>query len=227
MKQLLLILLCLTATLRVAAQQQDETVYRLELGVGGGAAFQHNDLKSKLSAAGAVIARFPLNPRMALKGQFTYAGLKGSTDGIKAFYPANPDASGTARLSYSADNAVYSLAGLYEVNFFPYGYEQDYRGHKRLTPYIQLGFGLTYGPAGKGFSPDIPLGAGVKYKIGPRLNLGLDYLVHFTLSDKLDGLEAPLGIKSSGFRNKDHYSALTLTLTYDLRPKCPTCNRAE
>ena len=71
----------------------------------------------------------------------------------------------------------------------------------------------------------MPLGAGLKYKIGERLNLGLSWTVHFSLSDKLDGLEAPLGIPSEGFRNKDHYSALKLTLTYDLNPRCPTCNR--
>ena len=88
-----------------------------------------------------------------------------------------------------------------------------------------MGFGLTDGKAGKAFTANIPLGVGVKYKVAERLNLGLDWLVHFTLSDKLDGLEAPLGINSSGFRNKDHYSALSLTLTYDLNPRCPTCNR--
>ena len=88
-----------------------------------------------------------------------------------------------------------------------------------------MGFGITYGLAGKSFTANIPVGLGIKYKVAQRLNLGLDYLVHFSLSDKLDGLDAPLGISSSGFRNKDHYSALTLTLTYDLNPRCPTCNK--
>ena len=27
------------------------------------------------------------------------------------------------------------------------------------------------------------------------------------------------------FRNKDHYVTLLLTLTYDLNPRCPTCNK--
>ncbi len=74
---------------------------------------------------------------------------------------------------------------------------------------------------------NVPIGAGLKYKIAPRLNLGLDWLFHLTLSDKLEGLEAPLGIKSSGFRNKDHYGMTLLTLTYDISPRCPTCNRDE
>lgn len=164
---------------------------------------------------------------MAVKTQFDYGQIKGSTDGLKAFYPANPDAAGTERLTYSVSNAVYSLSALYELHFLPYGYERGYQGYSRITPYIQAGFGLAYGPAGKGFTAQIPIGVGIKYKAGPRLNLGLDWTAHFSLSDKLDGLKAPLGIKSSGFRNKDHYGALLFTITYDLAPVCPTCNRDD
>lgn len=220
------LLLLLTALIGGrAAAQQEETVYRLELGGGLGLGAHFTDVKRQPGLALAAIARFPLNPRMAVKTQFTYQGLRGKTAGQKAFFPANPDAAGTERLDYSVSGAVYDLSALYEVHFLPYGYLRDYRGHFRLVPYLQMGFGLTYGEAGKAFSANIPLGAGVKFKVAQRLNLGLDWTVHFSLSDKLDGLEAPLGIRSSGFRNKDHYSALTLTLTYDLNPRCPTCNR--
>lgn len=223
MKRLLLLLLPLFAL--TASGQNDETLYRLELGGGIGFDTGHTDLKGKWAADMAAIARFPLNPRMAVKTQLSYLNLKGSTEGQKNFYPALPDTPGTDRLAYSVSDAVIDASALYELHFLPYGYLRDYKGHCRLVPYLQMGFGLTYGKAGKAFTANIPLGVGVKYKVAERLNLGLDWLVHFTLSDKLDGLEAPLGISSSGFRNKDHYSALSLTLTYDLNPRCPTCNR--
>lgn len=223
MKRLLLLLLPLFAI--TASGQNDETLYRLELGGGIGFGTGHTDLKGKWAADMAAIARFPLNPRMAVKTQLSYLNLKGSTEGQKNFYPALPDTPGTDRLAYSVSDAVIDASALYELHFLPYGYLRDYKGHCRLVPYLQMGFGLTYGKAGKAFTANIPLGVGVKYKVAERLNLGLDWLVHFTLSDKLDGLEAPLGISSSGFRNKDHYSALSLTLTYDLNPRCPTCNR--
>ena len=223
MKRLLLLLLPLFAL--TASGQNDETLYRLELGGGIGFGTGHTDLKGKWAADMAAIARFPLNPRMAVKTQLSYLNLKGSTEGQKNFYPALPDTPGTERLAYSVSDAVIDASALYELHFLPYGYLRDYKGHCRLVPYLQMGFGLTYGKAGKAFTANIPLGVGVKYKVAERLNLGLDWLVHFTLSDKLDGLEAPLGISSSGFRNKDHYSALSLTLTYDLNPRCPTCNR--
>ncbi len=220
----LICLLALVCSLHAAAQN-DETVYRLELGGGVGMGLNLTDVDGKIGLAAAAVARFPLNPRMAVKAQFSYSQIKGATDGIKNFYPVDPSQPGSDRLHYEVSDGIYDLSALYELHFLPYGYVRDYKGYSRIVPYLQMGFGLTYGPAGKAFSANIPLGFGVKYKVAPRLNLGLDWLMHFSLSDKLDGLDAPLGIKSSGFRNKDHYSTLTLTLTYDLNPRCPTCNR--
>lgn len=220
----LICLLALVCSLHAAAQN-DETVYRLELGGGVGMGLNLTDVDGKIGLAAAAVARFPLNPRMAVKAQFSYSQIKGATDGIKNFYPIDPSQPGSDRLHYEVSDGIYDLSALYELHFLPYGYVRDYKGYSRIVPYLQMGFGLTYGPAGKAFSANIPLGFGVKYKVAPRLNLGLDWLMHFSLSDKLDGLDAPLGIKSSGFRNKDYYSALTLTLTYDLNPRCPTCNR--
>lgn len=220
----LLLLLFLLLPQRAFAQQEDP-VYRLELGVGLGMSANFTDVKDKMRLAGGLVARFPLNPRMTVKTQFSYVGVKGSTSTLKNYLPSNPNAVATPQLNYSVSSAIYDLSALYEIHFLPYGYQRDYRGYSRLVPYLQMGFGLTYGAAGKSFTANIPLGVGVKYKVGARLNLGLDWLVHFSLSDKLDGLDAPLGIKSEMFRNKDIYSSLMLTLTYDLSPKCPTCNR--
>lgn len=227
MKYLLPLLLLFLAVPALRAQQSDDVIYRLELGGGIGAGFNFTDLKSNPGLAAALLARFPLNPRMALKAQLSYDGLKGKTDGLSNYIPSDPNSAGTPPLSYSANGAIVDLTGLYELHFLPYGYQQDYKGYKRLVPYLQLGFGLTYATPGKAFTVCIPLGLGVKYKIGERLNLGLDWAVRFSLSDKLDGLDAPLGIKQSGFRGKDHYSVLGLTLTYDLNPRCPTCNKND
>ena len=224
MKQRLLSLLLAVVALSAGAQT-DEPFYRLELGGGAGLATHFSDVKGQFAPALSATARFPLNPRSAVKVEATWLTLKGDTKGQKSFLPTTPDAAGPDRLDFSVKDAVWDFSGLYELHFFPYGYVQDYKGYHRLVPYIQLGFGLTYGQAGKAFTANVPLGAGLNYKIGERLNLGLSWTVHFSLSYKLDGLEAPLGIPSEGFRNKDHYSALKLTLTYDLNPRCPTCNR--
>lgn len=50
--------------------------------------------------------------------------------------------------------------------------------------------------------------------------------MHFSLSDKLDGVADPYGIESSGlFKNTDCYSALLVTLSYSFSAKCRTCNK--
>lgn len=49
--------------------------------------------------------------------------------------------------------------------------------------------------------------------------------MHFTFSDKIDGVNDPYGIKSNGmFKNTDSFSGLSLTVTYDIWKKCKTCN---
>ena len=71
----------------------------------------------------------------------------------------------------------------------------------------------------------MPVGLGIKYKLKDRLNLTAEWTMHFTGTDKLDGISDPYGIQSSGlFKNTDCYSALRLSLTYDLWAKCKNCN---
>lgn len=222
----ILVLLFVVLPLRA---QDDETEYRMELGAGLGLHTGLNDVNSKLFGksqfGGGVVARFLLNPRMAVKTALTYGKISGDVKKSSNFYPAQPNLTGTERLDFSAKGACYDLSALYEINFIPYGYYSGYQGYHRFVPYLQMGLGFTLSDASNAFSMNVPFGIGVKYKIGRRLNLGFEWRMHFTLSDKLEGLEAPLGIASSEFRNKDHYSFTLLTVTYDLSPRCPTCNK--
>ena len=216
-------------SLALAAQTDDGVDYRMEIGGGIGGSFGLTDVNSKFYGSTGLAAdmtvRFILNPRMALKAALDYGQLKGKTSGIKDFFPADPSAAGQDKLSYKLDGTVYNLSLMYELHFLPYGYAQGYQGFRRIVPYLQAGLGLGYADAGKKVTASIPIGFGVKYKVAPRLNLGFDWRFHFTTSDRIDGLEAPKGITSSGFRNKDHFSFTMLTLTYDISPRCPTCNK--
>ena len=229
MFRLLLLLVLLLPPVQLLAASDDDLEYRYEVGGGLGVNFSLTDVNSQwygnVNFAGGAIFRFTFNPRMALKTSLNYGQLTGKTDDLKNFYPVSPNTPGTEKMSFKADSKIIDLSALYEINFFPYGFAQSYLGHKRITPYLQLGLGMAYSTGGKAFTANIPLGFGVKYKIVPRLNLGFEWRMHLSLSDKLENLEAPLGIKSSGFKNKDHYSFTFLTLTYDLSPRCPNCNK--
>lgn len=210
---------------------QDDTEYQMELGAGIGGSFYLGDVNSVMykntGFAGAILARYIMNPRMALKGMLSYGTIKGSTSSVNNFYP-DDIASGsvsTQRRNYSFSGSVVDFSIIYELHFLPYGIGNAYLGYSRLTPFLQLGIGGLYGTEAKDISANIPLGFGLKYKLSSRLNLALDWTIHFSLSDKLDGMDSPLGIKGSGFKNKDHYSQTMLTLTYDIAPKCINCNK--
>ena len=125
-----------------------------------------------------------------------------------------------------AKNSTSATCVRFEYNFWSYGNGQEYRGSKRLAPFITTGMGITHHSGeNSGMTMSLLLGAGVKYKIGQRMNLTAEWGVRFSTSDKLDGRSDVYAIKSSGpFKNTDGYSVLQLALTYDLWAKCKTCN---
>ena len=226
MRKGLVTLLMLCATLTASAQQDDE--YLMEIGGGVGMVSYQGDFNGKITSgmqpAGAIVWRRLLNPYMGFRVMGMMGKLKGDATRVETYYPDE-----TTR-AYSFDRSLTDVSVTYEYNFWPYGTGRDYRGAKRLTPFVFGGLGATYVSGGekKVFTANVPIGLGIKYKLKERLNVGLEWSMHFSLSDELDGMADPYGIKSSGaFKNTDCYSGLMLTLTYSFKSKCRTCNNDD
>lgn len=226
MRKGLVTLLMLCATLTASAQQDDE--YLMEIGGGVGMVSYQGDFNGKITSgmqpAGAIVWRRLLNPYMGFRVTGMMGKLKGDATRVETYYPDE-----TTR-AYSFDRSLTDVSVTYEYNFWPYGTGRDYRGAKRLTPFVFGGIGATYMSGGekKVFTANVPIGLGIKYKLKERLNVGLEWSMHFSLSDELDGIADPYGIKSSGaFKNTDCYSGLMLTLTYSFKSKCRTCNNDD
>ena len=226
MRKGLVTLLMLCATLTASAQQDDE--YLMEIGGGVGMVSYQGDFNGKITSgmqpAGAIVWRRLLNPYMGFRVTGMMGKLKGDATRVETYYPDE-----TTR-AYSFDRSLTDVSVTYEYNFWPYGTGRDYRGAKRLTPFVFGGIGATYVSGGekKVFTANVPIGLGIKYKLKERLNVGLEWSMHFSLSDELDGMADPYGIKSSGaFKNTDSYSGLMLTLTYSFKSKCRTCNNDD
>ncbi len=241
MRDIALMALALMTVASKAAAQGD-VEYRAEIGacvVGNTYLGDFNSsLTSGMQPGGGVVFRSVLNPHSAIRVQTMYTSLKGDYTDVDTYYP-DIEAEG-----YTFKNTLIDLSGTYEYNFFQYGTGRDVRGAQRLTPFISMGFGITYVHTDNGlrdyaennidtdatsvFTANIPLGVGVKLKLGDRMNLSLDWQVHFSLSDKLDGVKDPYRISSSGiFKNTDCYSTLTLALTYSFAGKCRTCHNDD
>lgn len=223
MRQGLLSILLLMAAVQTQAQADVE--YRMEVGAGAGLVSYLGDFNGSvvknMQPMGSLVWRWVFNPRMALRAKGSYGKLKGSLADVQTYYPdmqAKP---------YLFNHSLGDLGVTFEYNFWPYGTGRDYRGAKRLTPFIFGGVGGTYVSGGPKdvWTAHVPLGLGVKYKLGDRVNLGLEWAAHFSLSDKLDGVVDPYLVKSSGlFKNTDGYSGLLVTLTYSFQAKCRTCH---
>lgn len=229
-----LLMLCHFVT---SACAQSDPEYMMEIGGGVGLTGYLGDFNGKLTrnlqpGATAVFRRL-FNPWAGLRFSATYGKLKGSSADVTTYLPEfRPDELSPTRekLPYEFSNTMVDGSCVFEYNFWPYGTGRDYRGARRLAPYIFGGIGMTYvsGSGKNVLTANVPMGLGVKYKLADRLNLGVQWGVTFSNSDELDGVKDPYNVESSGvFKNTDCYSALTVTLTYSFKARCRTCHNAD
>lgn len=170
-----------------------------------------------------VLFRYHLNPRWDFKTNLFAGSLGGDSSKMTNVFPGGN--------TYKFSTTFYEAGEMAEFHFLSYGIGESYRHLKRVSPYITAGAGLTMWHADDktGAALNIPLGVGVKYKLTERLDLGLEFLMKKTFTDRLDGnsLKDPYGIKSSFMKNTDWYSTMTLTVSYDFSRRCATCNYKE
>lgn len=205
------------------AAAQTEPEYRLEVGGGIGLVSYQGDFNGQLMRHAqpmfSLLGKYRFDPRRALAMNISYGTVKGDAHDVSGYVPA-------PWTDYTFKSTVADVGVRFEYNFWPFGTGMEYRGAKRLTPYVFLGLGATIYKADQtGTAMNMPIGGGIKYKMAERLNMGLEWAMHFTSTDRLDGVGDPYGIRSQGlFKNTDCYSQLRLSLTYDLWAKCKTCH---
>ncbi len=226
----LITLLLLSISIPVSAQYADEE-YRMEMGImAGGSSYlgdaNYSSILRNMGFTTGVIARYNLNPRMVIKGDILMGQISGDTEIDENRFPEG--------IQSTFERTIYDFGIQFEYNFWPYGNGMSYKQSYRFTPYLMGGLGVTYAskPAENVATTNFVLGGGVKYKFAPRWNIGCEFSMRFTNTDKLDvtskteeGLNDPYGIKGSSFKNKDCYSVIALMVSYDLFPKCDNCNK--
>ena len=221
---ILIATLCIGAANTARAQED----YRFDAGGGIGMTGYLGDadtssLWSHPGFDGMLLFRYIRSPRIAFKTGLYAGTLSGDTEDMADVLP---DA---ARFKFST--TFFELSEMFEFNFFNYGIGEKYRRLRRWTPYITAGIGATLWTTDDytGGAFTLPFGIGAKYKISERLNLGLEFLMKKTFSDRLDGplLSDPHAIKSEFAKNTDWYSTLSVTLSYEFSKRCATCNYKE
>lgn len=204
---------------------QEET-YRFDIGGQIGMAGYLGDASSDIFGhpgfSGGASFRYLPDARWAIRTVLNVLSLSGNTADMDNVLPDFKE--------YSFKSTAFDLGGRVEFNFFAYGIGETYKKLRRWSPYLTVGVGLTLatcsGQSNVGFN--IPMGAGIKYKIKERLNLGLEFTMTKVFSDHVDGVLSDLyQIQSSFMKNTDWYSNISLSLTYEFGKRCATCHYVD
>jgi hypothetical protein len=206
--------------------------YLYEIGGMFGGAFYMGDANKNtafknMNPSASVLFRYNANFRIAFKANLAWARVTGSTKGLDNVFPNGAQA--------DFDRNVVDLGGQAEFNFFPYSDKYQYLYTKRIAPYIMGGLGLSMAPGGGEtfFSPHISVGTGVKYKLKNRINIGAEWSIRKLFGDGLDRnggndlLDNPYDIGSSLWKNKDWYSMLMISVSYDFGLRDCNCNKKD
>ena len=162
MARLYTIIATILLAVNVHAQELE---YALELGAMGGPGFYMGDANTNgfyknVTMAGGLMGRYNINPRMALKFDLGFGSVKGDASKGKNKFPEKTGQ------KWDFNNSLVDVGCQYELNFWGYGTGTGFKGSKRLSPYIQMGLGFTYG--NKELTMNIPVGFGIKYKFKPQ-----------------------------------------------------------
>ncbi len=205
LKKAFLFTLLVTGTARVTAQQFFEST---EYGFLLGASTYFGDLNPNygmkyIRPAGGAFVRYHLNPYIAVRGALNYTKV-----GYDDKFSSNPYQQ-QRNLSFRSD--ILEANVMAEFNFFWFATGDP---HHRFTPYLTGGVGAFYyepyttynshrynlrplGTEGqnteefkdrkyKPYSVSFPVGAGIKYWIGPGVNFSFEIVNRFTLTDYID-----------------------------------------
>lgn len=197
--------------------------YRFEAGAGVGISGYLGDANQSNIAknpgfSGELLFRYLINKRFALKANLATAGISGNTADFSNKYPGG--------VQYSFSERYYDASAAFEFNFMNFGVGSSYQHLYRIVPYLSLGLGAAYSTSGS-VAVNIPISVGAKYKIKPRLNLGLELRNRMMLGDKIDGLSDLYGIQSGMMKNTDWCPTLMVSISYEFGEICKICHYVE
>lgn len=217
-----------TAALRQPLQAQDVESYKFDIGASAGMSGYLGDANQSNmfrhpGVAAALTGRYLADERWAARVSAGLRTLSGNTADMTDALPGGEQ--------FAFHSTVCDLTAGAEFNFLPYGIGRPYQHLSRWSPYVTAGAGVALSRSGGKSSAAfcIPLGAGVRYKVAPRLNAAVEFSMTKAFSDHMDSdrLSDLQQIKSAFIKNTDWYSALTVGISYEIGPRCSGCQRID
>lgn len=218
------IIIAIVCASAVSAYAQSSP-YKFDLGGGLGMSGYLGDANSSSlfkhpGITAEVGMRYIANVRWSVRGVLGFSTLSGNTADMDNVLPQGAQ--------YSFSSKLITLGARAEFNFLPYGIGETYKKLSRWSPYLVVGLGVSLAncDGSNAVAPTLPMGAGIKYKLKPRLNLAVEWTMTKVFGDKVDGrdLHDLTGIKTSFIKNTDWCSRITVGLTFEFGERCETCN---
>ncbi|CAM1360887.1 Outer membrane protein beta-barrel domain-containing protein [Tenacibaculum sediminilitoris] len=175
--------------------------------------------------SGGVIYKYNLNPRIALRGTYTYIPVSGNDeDADNSFRKNRP------RGQFSFSNTIHEFAAGVEFNFFEYNIN-DYR--TTFTPYIMAEVAAfnykSPEPSSSNntillkntFSYTLPVGIGIKGRLADNFAIAFETGVRFTFVDDIDFTTDKINSLDFGGNGNDWYVFSGISIVYTFgRPPC-------
>lgn len=172
--------------------------------------------------AGAAFFKYNWNPRIALKGTYSYLPINGNDA------DADTDFRRTRGLTFT--NTIHELAVGIEYNFYEYNLSES---DKSWTPYIILELAAyNYKYVTSELAPNIyefdnknsisiPFGLGFKSRLYGNWAFSVEAKVRYTFEDDLDFTTSRIPNLDFGGNNNDWYMSTGVSLIYTFgRPPC-------
>jgi hypothetical protein len=172
--------------------------------------------------AGGLVYKYNLNPRIALRGTYTYIPVSGNDNDADNAFRQNRG------ISFS--NTIHEFAAGVEFNFFDYNIN-DYR--TTFTPYILAEVAAfnykSPEPTSSSntillknkFSYTVPVGIGLKGRLADNFAIAFETGVRFTFVDDIDFTTDRINSFDFGGNGNDWYVFSGVSIVYTFgRPPC-------
>ncbi|RLK06995.1 type IX secretion system protein PorG [Tenacibaculum discolor] len=172
--------------------------------------------------AGGLVYKYNLNPRIALRGTYTYIPVSGNDNDADNAFRQNRG------ISFS--NTIHEFAAGVEFNFFDYNIN-DYR--TTFTPYILAEVAAfnykSPEPTSSSntillknkFSYTVPVGIGLKGRLADNFAIAFETSVRFTFVDDIDFTTDRINSLDFGGNGNDWYVFSGVSIVYTFgRPPC-------
>lgn len=205
----------LLASLVFSTQAQE----RNEIGFLAGTSYYMGDYNPKgqfyqPGPAVGVLFRNNLSEFYSIRLSGLYGMIKGSH---------NPDNFYLPGVTPAFSSSVFEFEAVIEIGFLPYNTEIS--SHRKFSPYALAGFGAA--SISGSFIPHIPFGLGVKYSPANRWTVGLEWRLHKTFNDNIDGYTNVSDEPRSIIHNNDWFAYAGFLVSFRLVNKGAICPAYE